>query len=171
MRKFLWKAFACALMLMMLLCGCGGNHAEASAGETAETEEKTAADAGAINDLPLAESDCEVNALAGITMVVDEVSANGATYIIRNESVGELTFGLDFGVQAEKNGVWYDIEHEGMAVIAIAMALEPGDEGTYTCGWENVYGPLPAGHYRIVKSVTAGRENEQYWLAAEFTVE
>ena len=146
MRKTVWKTFACALALVLFLSGCGKLNL-------------------------LEENACEVNTLDGITMDVNGVSADGAAYTIRNSGKEALSFGLDFGVQAEKNGVWYDIEHEPVNVITIAVELEEGAEGTYTCSWVNGYGALPAGHYRIVKSVTTGRENEQYWLAAEFTIE
>lgn len=146
MRRSVWKAFACALALVLFLNGCG---------KLKLLEENT----------------CEVNTLDGITMAVNGVSADGAAYTIRNGGKEALSFGLDFGVQAEKNGVWYDIEHEPVNVITIAVELEAGTEGTYTCSWLDGYGFLPAGHYRIVKSVTAGWKNEQYWLAAEFTIE
>lgn len=146
MKKKVLKIVACALAMMALLGGCG--------------------------KLKLLEENVyEVNTLDSVTMAVNGVSADGAAYTIRNGGEGELTFGLDFGVQAEKDGVWYDIEHEPVAVISIAAVLDAGTEGTYTCSWVNGYGTLPAGRYRLVKSVTAGWENAAYWLAAEFTIE
>ena len=140
------RALACVLAMMALLSACGKLKL-------------------------LEESAYEVNTLDSVTMAVNGVSADGAAYTIRNGGEEDLTFGMDFGVQAEKNGVWYDIEHEPMSVIAIAAVLEAGAEGTYTCSWENGYGALSAGHYRIVKSVSAGGDGQSHWLAAEFTIE
>ena len=73
------KCGICAfpLAVLLLLTGCGG--------------------------LKLAEECvCEVNTLADVTMTVDECSADGATFIIQNGSDTAISFGLDFGVQAEK---------------------------------------------------------------------
>lgn len=177
MKKSFLKTTACVLALALLLGGCGGlKTAESSihevpAHDSEQTGEETAAEVGEINGHALVENTDEVNTLAGVTMTVDECSADGAAYMIQNGSDAEISFGLDFGVQAEKNGVWYSIQHEGMAVISILKLLEAGTEGTYTCGWTDGYGSLPAGHYRLVKAVTAGWKNESYWLAAEFTLE
>ena len=64
------------------------------------------------------------------------------------------------------------------AVTEEGIGYQPGKEETFTSSWEQHYGTLPAGQYRMVREVrldtpASGDENavpEVHYLTAKFTV-
>lgn len=135
-----------AVMCLTMLCGCGAKPGE----EFTE----------------------EVNALEGAELIVDadKVTATGITYTISNQSETDLSYGRDYSLQQEKDGKWYQIEPKGEVAVTLELLWIPaGNTDTEEIGWEDAYGKLPAGNYRILKSFS---DNEKgYYLAGEFHIE
>ncbi len=96
---------------------------------------------------------------------------------LKNGTADCWTYGDAFSVETKLQGVWYDVPlatAEHVAFFLVGYPLEPGKSETLSCSLE-WYGDLPAGLYRIVKSISldtesaAGRKERQVY--AEFTVE
>lgn len=111
----------------------------------------------------------EVNTLEGVTLTVDEESASvsGITYTISNQSDKDVSFGQDYILQMEKDGKWYQVEPKGGIAITMELLWVPaGTTDTHEIIWNDSYGKLSSGHYRVVKNVS---DNEAgYYLAGEF---
>lgn len=114
----------------------------------------------------------EVNTLEGAQISVDEsaVTPTGITYTISNQSDKDLSYGQDYSLQKEKDGRWYLVEPENLVAITLELLWLPaGNTDTYEISWENSYGKLSSGHYRIIKNVSD--DEAGYYLAGEFDVE
>lgn len=114
----------------------------------------------------------EVNTLKGVVLTVDgdSVTHGELTYTISNQSDKDLSYGQDYGLQKEKEGKWYQIIPKNEVAVTLELLWVPaGNTDTQMLGWESSYGKLPAGHYRIVKSVFDDQQG--YYLAGEFQVE
>lgn len=114
----------------------------------------------------------EVNVLEDVSLTVDveQVTSVGITYTINNQSEKDLSYGRDYSLQKEKDGKWYQLEPKSAVAVTLELLWIPaGNAATEELGWEDSYGKLPTGKYRIVKSVS---DNENgYYLTGEFCVE
>ncbi len=113
----------------------------------------------------------EVNTLkgAGIQVSEDKASPVGIAIEIHNQSDKDLNYGQDYSIQKEKDGRWYVVEP--LSPVAVTMELlwiPTGSEDAMEINWEDSYGKLPKGHYRIIKSFAD--EQKGYYLAGEFTI-
>ena len=96
---------------------------------------------------------------------------------LKNGTADCWTYGSYFSVETKLQGVWYNVPMataEHVAFFLVAYPLEPGKSETLSCDL-NWYGDLPAGLYRIVKSISldtesaAGHEERQVY--AEFRID
>lgn len=111
-----------------------------------------------------------------MTVEKSSVSPHGLLYLIHNETGEELVMGERYFLQAEDGGQWYDVEaKEGGEIYFLDMAwILDGRERTvqsFRAKWDDWYGPLPAGHYRVVAQVNHGAERTELTLAAEFDID
>lgn len=114
----------------------------------------------------------EVNTLEGVTLTVEETSVNpiAIAYIIDNQSETDLSYGQDYGLQMEKDGKWYQIIPKKDVAVTLELLWVPAGSGnSHTVNWQDSYGKLTKGHYRIVKSVADNSRG--YYLAGEFRIE
>ena len=82
----------------------------------------------------------------------------------------------DFGLQIERNGRWYWLvakqDDYDNTLEALVYAKDRPQELTFT--WENSYGSLEPGHYRVTKWFFEYGESGKgldFLLAGEFTLE
>lgn len=114
----------------------------------------------------------EVNTLegAGLTVDSDSVTPVGITYTISNQSKKDLSYGQDYSIQKEKDGKWYLVEPKSPVAVTMELLWIPaGNADTMQLGWENSYGKLSSGKYRILKMFSD--EEQGYGLAGEFIIE
>lgn len=125
------------------------------------------------NQIELAEqSTCTVNEVKEVELVVDESSPIGVTYRIANNSDKMICYTCFYLIEAEKNGVWYQLKNDGLLVGSdmIKKTTSPGAADTYTYNWKIYFGLLPEGHYRVVKEFRFDDEVEKHYMAAEFAL-
>jgi hypothetical protein len=82
----------------------------------------------------------------------------------------------DYSLEAEKDGEWYSVKQIGeYANTMELMIFAPGQEMTHTFKFDERYGKLASGKYRVVKSywanATETTEAGEFHLVCEFTVE
>ncbi len=115
----------------------------------------------------------------GVTMTAKEgtVTLTGMTVNLQNNSDKQCVFGEDFFLEKNIGGDWYQVpfaEAGDHAVPSIGYELDPTDAEEWDVNWEQFYGELDTGEYRIVKEVLDFRGSgdfDVYNLTAEFDFE
>ena len=87
-------------------------------------------------------------------------------------------FGLDFFIQIKLDGVWHELnERKGLHEDGVWWALlgfdvPLGEHYTFYRNWKTLFGALPDGTYRFVKSVNTIRWHDggRFYLTYEFTL-
>ncbi len=102
-----------------------------------------------------------------IDLIPDSLSAGGASFILKNEGAEEVSYGSPYCLQIHIDGEWRQIEKE-RDWTAEMQTLLAGKEETVSVNWENLYGLLPAGEYRLVKAFTI--ESETVYVACPFVI-
>ena len=142
-------------------------------GSGAEPSESDTEPAAGASEPPLEIYTPENEIPEGLRLEV-EASDTYATYRIINGTENDVTFGdiNDYSIEvfdAESDGSWIGLEAADRPVSLILITLPAGEVSKCTVGWSGVYGRLPEGRYRLVKSVNAGGE-EPVYLYAEFQI-
>ena len=108
----------------------------------------------------------------GITLEVDNVTANGLTIICNQfdgKPSGELETGCDYVVEECIDGSWYTVDYiidaYNVAWTAEAWIIPLNDSVEWEVKWEWLYGELPAGKYRIGKDIMDYRAPGDYNIA------
>ena len=154
------KMFALVLLLAMLLTGCGGTD---SSGQTE-------------NDIPgqdttdQTDGDLTIQAQKdpwGLVLAAEDVTATGLTLRFvqsGGEPFGELQTGSPYWLEREENGEWTAVEPlmEDVAWDMMAYLISMDGETEMAVDWTALYGQLPAGSYRLGKSVMDFRDTGDY---------
>lgn len=114
---------------------------------------------------------------AGISLDVESVSPTGATVVFRFGTEAPLPEwllmgGNDYHIQRKAENRWIDVEPLTQAVFT-TEAYDITNIRRHSIDWEWLYGTLPAGEYRIGKSVTLQRgvgDTESGTVYGEFTI-
>jgi len=120
----------------------------------------------------------------GVKLTVKNITPSGLTLVCTQrdgEPTGELQTGTPYALERKENGEWVAVETipvDGeIAWTMEAWAIPANEETEWEVDWSRLYGELPAGSYRISKSVmdfrgTGDYDQKQYYacfdiLAAE----
>lgn len=89
-----------------------------------------------------------------LDLVVDEDSVTpvSLTYHIYNRTNEELYYGVDYEIEVYRDGTWRSFDVDA-AWIEIAVMLPANGNNKETIDWTNIYGELPKGSYRMIKTV------------------
>ena len=96
----------------------------------------------------------------------------GATLILTNNSDKEFQYGNPYKMEIKQNGEWYKISVEINFTLP-AFSLKSKESKEIELNWENVYGKLTSGTYRIIKEINYEKEEgnfETFNVAVEFTI-
>ena len=119
-------------------------------------------------------SDIVTNTEPGISLTILDSDASSATYRIVNETGRELlTDDMQvYFLQVRQDGAWHfiDIGNVKLASTSVAYRVKDGETREVETSWENIYGTLPAGTYRLVKTFFTNTIHDKFFLSAEFTV-
>lgn len=112
----------------------------------------------------------EYNTSSDIFMTLSDITADGATVKIHNESNIGAEYGSYYEVQIWFDDAWRKLptRFENYAWHQVAYNIEGNLVRTEEIQWA-LHGTLPEGKYRFVKSITQSRQ--EHWMAVEFTVE
>lgn len=96
----------------------------------------------------------------GITLKVDNVSANGLTIVCNHsggENVAELITGSYYVIQKLDKTGWVNVEYipqeYDVTWTDVGWIIQKENTTTWDVNWERLYGELPAGEYRIGKEI------------------
>lgn len=109
----------------------------------------------------------------GVSMSLkDETLASytGATFILKNDNNIDMIYGDSYTIEVEKDGKWEKFDVEG-DFNDIAHNLKAKSSKEITINWENIYGKLELGKYRLIKKISYEKEKDNYetfYVNAEF---
>lgn len=108
-----------------------------------------------------------------IVMTIDKASATGATILLKNNGEEVIGIGSRYGVEKKIDGKWYYCNmitmEEPNTIYNVwtdeLYNLQPGEEKVLQLDWENLYGILEEGEYRITKTI-----GEDIVVGVEFAI-
>ncbi len=152
MKKIMLTILVCGVMVLEITgCGTGKNEFDIGKESNIEIVEK------------------------GISLSIKEntLSNTGATLILKNDSDAVIQYGNPYEIEIKKDGEWHKI-NVSLDFTLPAFWLKSKETKEIELNWENGYGKLAAGDYRIIKGINIEKENENYdnfYVSAEFTIE
>jgi len=106
----------------------------------------------------------------------DTRTLNGATFIIKNTTNEEYSYGEPYVIEKFENNNWKEIDtltSQPLAWDDILYNLKPNEEKELNINWSYVYGRLKSGTYRLVKHdlrKANSSDSRAYTIYAEFDI-
>ena len=161
------KILALLLLLALLLTGCG---ITANSGQT-QTENGISEEGGELPDTAgQADGDLKARAQAdswGLVLAAEDVTETEMTLRFvqsGGEPSGELQTGSPYWLERETGDGWETVEPllEDVAWDMMAYLISMDGETEMSVDWSALYGQLPAGSYRLGKSIMDFRGTGDY---------
>ena len=148
------------LTLITLMCIC------VILGMTGCGKSKKEFDIGNKSDIKISQND--------VTMTIKDgtLTNSGATLILTNNSDKNFQYGNPYEIEIKKDGEWHKINVE-LNFTMPAFQLSARENKEIEINWENGYGKLAKGTYRIIKGIDYEYEEGKYKsfnIAVEFTI-
>ena len=152
MKKTILIILLCVVMVLGMT-GCG--------------KSKNEFDIGNKSDIKVSQNDV-------IMTIKDGTLTNkSATLILTNNSDKNFHYGNPYQIEIKKDGEWHKINVE-LDFTLPALQLSPKESKEIELDWENEYGKLAKGTYRIIKGIDYEYEEGKYEtfnVAVEFNIE
>lgn len=149
------------IILIILLCGI------MFLGMTGCGKSKNELDIGNKSDIKVSQNDV-------IMTIKDGTLTNkSATLVLTNNSDKNFQYGNPYEIEIKKDGEWHKINVE-LNFNLPAFHLSAKESKKIELNWENEYGKLAEGTYRIIKGIDYEYEEGKYEtfnVAVEFTIE
>ena len=146
--------------LIALMCVC------VVLGMTGCGKQKNEFDIGNKSDIKISQND--------VIMTIKEgtLTNKSATLILTNNSDKNFQYGTPYEIEIKKDGEWHKINVE-LNFTMPAFQLSAKENKEIEINWENGYGKLEKGTYRIIKEIDYEYEEGKYKsfnIAVEFTI-
>ena len=147
-------------ILTILLCGV------IVLGMTGCGKQKNEFDIGNKSDIKISQND--------VIMTIKEgtLTNKSATLVLTNNSDKNFQYGNPYEIEINKDGEWHKINVELYFTLPI-FELSAKESKEIELDWENGYGKLAKGTYRIIKGINYEYEEGKYEtfnVAIEFTI-
>ena len=151
MKKTILTILLCGVMVLGMT-GCG--------------KQKNEFDIGNKSDIKISQND--------VIMTIKEgtLTNKSATLILTNNSDKNFQYGTPYEIEIKKDGEWHKINVE-LNFDMPAFQLLSKESKEIELDWENKYGKLAKGTYRIIKGINYEYEEGKYEtfnVAIEFTI-
>lgn len=151
MKKTILTILLCGVMLLGMT-GCG--------------KQKNEFDIGNKSDIKISQND--------VIMTIKEgtLTNKSATLVLTNNSDKNFQYGNTYEIEIKKDGEWHKINVE-LNFDMPAFPLSSKESKEIELNWENGYGKLAKGTYRIIKGINYEYEEGKYEtfnVAIEFTI-
>ena len=151
MKKTLFAILACGVMVLgMTACG----------------KQKNELDIGNKSDIKVSQNDVI------LTIKEGTLTNKSATLVLTNNSDKNFQYGNPYEIEIKKDGEWHKINVE-LYFNMPAFQLSSKESKEIELDWENGYGKLAKGTYRIIKGIDYEYEEGKYEtfnVAVEFTI-
>ena len=146
--------------LIALMCVC------VVLGMTGCGKQKNEFDIGNKSDIKNSQND--------VIMTIKEgtLTNKSATLVLTNNSDKNFQYGNPYEIEIKKDGEWHKINVE-LTFTMPAFQLSARENKEIEINWENGYGKLAKGTYRIIKGIDYEYEEGKYKsfnIAVEFTI-
>lgn len=109
-----------------------------------------------------------------LSLKLNTLTSKGATFIIRNNSKEDYTYGAEYKIQVIKDGQWQDIELDQPLVCkSLEYSLISRGQREINIDFTYGYGELSKGQYRLVKDdlrKSVSPDSRTYSVYAEFEI-
>ena len=151
MKKILFAILLCGIMVLGMT-GCG--------------KQKNELDIGNKSNIKISQND--------VIMTIKEgtLTNKNATLVLTNNSDKNFQYGNPYEIEIKKDGEWHKINVE-LYFDMPAFQLSAKESKEIELDWENGYGKLAKGTYRIIKGIDYEYEEGKYEtfnVAVEFTI-
>ena len=151
MKKTILTILLCVVMVLGMT-GCG--------------KQKNEFDIGNKSDIKISQND--------VIMTIKEgtLTNKSATLVLTNNSDKNFQYGNPYEIEIKKDGEWHKINVE-LNFDMPAFPLSSKESKEIELDWENGYGKLAKGTYRIIKGINYEYEEGKYEtfnVAIEFTI-
>lgn len=151
MKKKFFAILLCGVMVLGMT-GCG--------------KQKNEFDIGNKSDIKISQND--------VIMTIKEgtLTNKSATLVLTNNSDKNFQYGNPYEIEIKKDGEWHKINVE-LNFTMPAFQLSARENKEIEINWENGYGKLAKGTYRIIKGIDYEYEEGKYKsfnIAVEFTI-
>jgi len=151
MKKTILTILLCGVMVLGMT-GCG--------------KQKNELDIGNKSDIKISQND--------VIMTIKEgtLTNKSATLVLTNNSDKNFQYGNPYEIEIKKDGEWHKINVE-LNFDMPAFPLSSKESKEIELDWENGYGKLAKGTYRIIKGINYEYEEGKYEtfnVAVEFTI-
>ena len=152
MKKTILTILLCGVMVFGMT-GCG--------------KQKNELDIGNKSNIKISQND--------VIMTIKEgtLTNKSATLVLTNNSDKNFRYGNPYEIEIKKDGEWHKINIE-LYFDMPAFQLSAIESKEIELDWENGYGKLANGTYRIIKEIDYEYEKQKYEtfnVAVEFTIE
>ena len=108
--------------------------------------------------------------------IKDETLTNtGATFILENNSNQTLGYGEPYHLEIKDDDSWHILNTINDAVFIMPFYhLDPNESIELKIDWENFYGVLEPGEYRLIKDacfVVDDETSDNFYIGVEFIIE
>ena len=151
MKKKLLIIFLCGVMALGVT-GCGKSKKELDIGDK--------------SDIKVSQNDVIMTIKAGT------LTNKSATLVLTNHSDKNFQYGNPYEIEIKKDGEWHKINVK-LNFDMPAFPLSSKESKEIELDWENGYGKLAKGTYRIIKGINYEYEEEKYEtfnVAVEFNI-
>ena len=116
-----------------------------------------------------------VEAMSGVAMIIESVSASGMRFQLQNTTDTSFHYSTGYILCVQKGETWEPVEPitDKWVVLDIAYTVEPHSKTeVITIDWEWLFGVLPDGQYEIQKSMFTddGTTATEYLLGQAFSI-
>ncbi len=120
----------------------------------------------------------KLNELNGVSMTIKEgtLTRVSATIVITDLSGKDNTYGSQYRIDKKDNDIWEPlktIDGKDWTEVAwnlIGYNVDKNNTLEMNINWENLYGKLENGEYRIVKDTLSSGGLEKYYFSVEFMI-
>lgn len=149
MKRTILTIVLCGAMFLGII-GCGNS--------------KNEFDVGNKSDIQISQSDISLSVKDGT------LKNTGVTLILKNDSNKLLRYDEVYKIEIKQNNEWHKINAE-LYFNEPLWEVEQNKSQELELKWEDSYGRLAKGEYRIIKEVYFENESEQkFYISAEFTI-
>ena len=152
MKKIMLTILVCCFMVFELTA-CGTN--------------KNEFDIGKRSDIEIGEK--------GVSLSIkeDTLTNTGAILVLKNDGDVDVEYGNPYEIEIKKDGQWHKINVE-LNFTLPSFSLKSKETKELELNWENGYGKLVSGDYRIIKGFDIEKEDgtfETFYVSVEFIIE
>lgn len=94
------------------------------------------------------------------------------TLVLANNSDKKIQYGSSYEIEIKKNDEWHKINAKLNFTLQLFI-LESKEKNEFELNFEDGYGKLPSGTYRVIKKIDKEKEDgvfDSFYVAAEFTI-